>query len=432
MMNTYETGKWWTRLFLSATAISMMITIGCDAVGIEGDDDAGVGNSDPIGEIIDWYGAYIESCYQSGALLELVEPGDTRFQFSFDDELARLEALWRDESSVEIDEEQAALCLDALRPYADSCDPIGDELSDTCDSVFIGKVENGEQCEDDIQCVSKNCQTDDDGCGLCEPFLEIGDTCIDSEDGSLGECDETIGEYCNSQTEKCESYRLENEVCVVDAVEYQCDNPAFCDEDSGECQGPAEDGESCDERPCAPGLEYDFDDDAERCTCIVRPDPKTQGDTCETGQVDDCDIEETALACVDLDDDGSWACESITAEAEGDACDSDLSGASDQVLTKFCLHGYTTHYCAIPDGEDTGLCTKRAATGESCVDGEQYVPCVWPDATCNQDGNDFSCQANATLGESCGEVECEWPLDCEEDSSGNEVCVDEDAEPTCE
>jgi hypothetical protein len=431
MMFACESIRGVSRIFLAAGFISMALSAGCDSVVGDGDDDAGVDNPDSVGEIIDWYGSYIDSCYQSGTLLELIEPGDTRFEFNFDDELARLEALWRDESTVGIDDEQAALCLDALRPYADSCDPIADTVSDTCDSVFIGKVENGDECEDSVQCASKNCQTDDDGCGLCEPFLELGDACLDEEEGSLGDCDESNGEYCDFGTEKCESYRLENEVCVVDDVEYQCDYPASCDEDSGECQGPAENGENCDDRFCAPGLESDYDDDTDRCTCIVPPGPKSQGDACAVGQVDDCDIEATALACVDLDDDGSWACESITAEAEGDACDSDLSGASDQVLTKFCLHGYTTHYCAISDGEDTGLCTKRAAAGESCIDGEQYVPCVWPEATCSEDGLDFSCQANATLGESCSDAECAWPLDCDEESS-EPVCIDRDAPAICE
>ena len=420
-------------LFIGLTLFVPMM--GCDAGdGTDNGSDAGVDDTDVVGSLIDWYSDYLETCYPRAKIFSIVEPGDDRFQFDYQEIVDNLEALWRDESTVAVDEAAAAECLAAIEPLLDTCGEL-DTANEACENMFSGKVENGNQCEDSIQCVSRNCVYDDNGCGLCEPFLSLGEDCTNDSFEELGECNYDADEYCNYETKKCETFLNEGDTCVVDDTTYECGSPASCDSNTGLCVGPAGEGENCDERSCDTGLEEVYDDE-DACTCETISAPKEEGDACEPDEPGSCDLQSTALVCIDLDDDGSWTCTPITAANEGEECDATIfsgdafGGENAYEGTTLCLNAYTSHYCDISAGAETGTCKQKASDGETCYDNDDYTPCQWPETSCVAGGDQAVCENNATLGESCVDIGCVWPLECDFET---DVCVDFDnEEPVCE
>ena len=121
-------------IFFCGAALLMVATMGCPSMGDDGDD---AGLDDPVGDYIDFWRSFYDTCYDFSGyeykLYPLLEPGDERFDMSatewdYESLLTEAEAMLRDESRIEVHEEVLADCLESFAAWTDPCAPNESEM----------------------------------------------------------------------------------------------------------------------------------------------------------------------------------------------------------------------------------------------------------------------------------------------------------------
>ena len=185
---------------------------------------------------------------------------------------------------MEMNGENANACLTALKARIQTCgepNPEEAEALGICNHIFVGLVEDGDDCAMSGECENKGtCSlVDDDGDddfevnedlatkdGKCiSPKLaKKGDNCIPEDPDDLITCE--AGTFCNVAEEECEEIPGNGDSCEDSAG--VCKPGLYCGADDAECHELKEGGKECDSGgECLSG---ECDDD--ECT-----DPICQG-----------------------------------------------------------------------------------------------------------------------------------------------------------
>ena len=258
---------------------------------------------------------------------------------------------------------------------------------------------------------------------VCLPYLTEGDACIveDVDFVESFECD-PAALYCAQDTGLCTALPLEgescqeaqrcssgllcdvtNNTCVVapevgqPCVNDTCGEGALCNFELNTCVAPPAENEPCVQGRCAVGLFCYSEENAtgqrppepapdrdgadafpiqgEEGICTVYVEGEVEGDPCLPGYGCGGGTLESGLACEGTL--GDAVCVPAVVVDEGEPCNT--FGEYDNDASRFCLHGLSTHYCAIAEGESAGVCQARPSAGDVCDD---LTPCVPGEALC--------------------------------------------------
>lgn len=206
-----------------------------------------------------------------------------------------------DRNAVVYDETAAGACIAAVARTVRSCKDLG-QIDDACAGVYIGKLEEGDQCQINAECAVPGgdvwCMDRDmDGIAQCADVRgSAGDSCFETcvEDGDEGLCSGNSlmrgeatcylndGLYCHEEL-GCTPVHAIGDTCELDT----CAMEAYCD--NGTCVARKSAGQSC----------TGYDDCKIGLLCLsdgVCGAPKTARQGCNGG---DCKGECVDGVCVD-------------------------------------------------------------------------------------------------------------------------------------
>jgi hypothetical protein len=211
-----------------------------------------------------------------------------------------------------------------------------------------GTLANGKQCFVDSQCVSGTCVVADTAaCGVCGG--EVGAAC-----SSSSECQEA--NTCDFNTQKCIARSQVGGACTYDT---HCVEALYCDS-TDHCVVRRPEGAACETTSeCAAGMICGIGK-----TC-KEPSLGSQGASC-TDETFSCNMY-LGLTC-----EGGFCVKSDVLNV-GDACGAfKLDGSTEYKFS--CVGGSG---CAIPQGEQTGVCIVDAQDGQAC-DAQHGASCIQP------------------------------------------------------
>ncbi|KAJ3442507.1 dd-gdca protein [Anaeramoeba flamelloides] len=239
-------------------------------------------------------------------------PGDCAYQNCFE-EIQSFECCQQQNHDKtyflhnKIDYNTGSKCTNGTDCYGGIC------INNEC----TGMRDNGDLCQVDEECRSKNCN---DNSGKCRGKAIN----VDCDPSSIfgNECD--IGLFCDSQTSKCISQLKENEDCLSHLFPYISEIRQIC----------------------KAGYLCDIDEDYEHGYCRRRYSGEV-GDSCGFQEI--CQL---GLSCQD------------------GKCSSSFDKCNDK--TKICPEGY---YCQCNEKEIYGTC-KQIANTDCLIESQEYIDCI--------------------------------------------------------
>ncbi|KAM4712992.1 protein jagged-2b isoform 2-T2 [Anableps anableps] len=311
-------------------------------------------------------------------------------------------------------------CQDVAAGYKCLCPPgwegsTCDKNLDECASSPCAQggtcidLENGFECVCPPQWEGKTCQIDVNGCqGRCRN----GGICKNGPRGYHCQCPSGfVGNHCELQRNKCESRPCQNGgQCHTVLDDFICE----CPPEFGGQLCEISHSDACDSNPCENGAICHSMDQDFYCACPEGYEGKTCEHLKETCQTTTCQVIDSCIVAVPIDDSGGVQHVSSNVCGPRGRCISQPTGN----FTCICDPGFSGIYCH----ENINDCISNPCkNGGTCIDGLNSFQCFCPDGWEGQlcDLNVNECRHNPCKnGGHCIDLVNDFYCECTDDWKG--------------
>ncbi|MBN2722707.1 MAG: hypothetical protein JXR95_01415 [Deltaproteobacteria bacterium] len=243
---------------------------------------------------------------------------------------------------------------------------------ESCAGVFIGTLENGEDCSISDECASGYCNIEHQCPGVCEDGSVEGESCVTN-----AQCDENTRCINGVCTVFEEELKLDDE---CDSTNDWCAWDLYCDYYSDTCQPRGDVDAECEyENQCLHGLSCNLPDGATIGTCVEIEFLSNIGDVCDISGTNMCNLFEGITCQINDFQELTGTCQLFV--HEGDTC-FDLANT-----TMTTCDVFEDLYCYMPDGyAGDGTCAPKKAAGQDCEDDDECLGyCSTADNKCAEE-----------------------------------------------